>query len=343
MSDLSERQEMLLGLIVREYVDTAQPIGSKYLAEKFKLDISSATIRNEMSALTESGFLRQPHTSAGRVPTEEGYRYFVQRLIGETDLPTADKRTISHQFFQAGGDMDQWMRLAASILAQHSSAASLVTAPAVERAVFRHLELISIQNRQVLLVLVLRGGKVEQQYLTLEEPASQTDLAQLAATVNERLTGADAAAVERLAAGLPPLPRMVAAMTADMMRRGDLPATDAMIHDGLANVLQAPEFADQVMAGRALRLLEEHSLLRDFLSRVMGSEVGGVHVVIGGEGAWEDLRDCALVISRYGAPGLATGAVGVIGPTRLAYGRTISAVRYVSAVMSDLVTETLNG
>jgi heat-inducible transcriptional repressor len=336
---LNDRQGMLLGLIVREYVEHAQPIGSKYLVETFHLELSPATVRNEMVALTDAGYLRQPHTSAGRVPTEEGYRYFVQRLIGDTELPTAEKRTISHQFFQARGNLDQWMRLAASILAQHSSAAALVTAPMVDRVEFRHVELISIQGRQVLLVLVLQGGDVQQQFLSLEEPLSQMELAQAAAQVNAMLEGADYSVAEAKAAAMPPIHQSVAAVVLDLMRRADYLSAAEVVHDGLANVLSQPEFADKGLANRALGLLEEHGKLRGFLAGVLGAEVGGVHVVIGGEGNWEDLRDCSIVISRYGTPGSATGALGVLGPTRMAYGRTISTVRYVSAVMSELVTE----
>jgi heat-inducible transcriptional repressor len=343
MELLTERQDMLLGLIVREYVEHAQPVGSKYLVETFHLDLSSATVRNEMLALSDSGYLRQPYTSAGRVPTEKGYRYFVQRLIGDTELPTAEKRTISHQFFQARGDMDQWMRLAASILAQHSSAAAMVTAPIVDRAIFRHLELILIQGRQVLLVMVLQGGDVQQQFLTLEVPITQAELGQAAAQLNAMLEGADCGRVGGAAIGLTPVQQSVVAVVLDLMRRADYLSTAGVVHDGLANVLSQPEFADQELASRALRLLEEQGALRSFFTRALSAEVGGVHVVIGGEGDYEDLRDCSVVISRYGTPGLVSGALGVLGPTRLAYGRTISTVRYVSEVMSDLVTETLNG
>jgi heat-inducible transcriptional repressor len=340
---LTDRQEFLLGLIVREYVETVQPVGSKTLVDRYHLNFSSATTRNDMLALTEEGYLRQPHTSAGRVPTEEGYRYFVQRLLGETELPPAEKRTISHQFFQARGDVDQWMRLAASILARHSSAASLVTAPAADQAVFRQLQLISIRSQQALLVLVLQGGKVQQQYITLEEPLSQEDLSQAAAQINGCFADADVEKVEASLEMAAPLERIILTVVADMMHRADFVATAEMVHDGLANVLKTPEFADPELVSRTLRLLEEQSLLGEFLSRALGSEVGGVQVVIGGEGDWEDLRDCSMVIARYGTPGLATGALGVIGPMRMAYGRTISAVRYVSSLMSDLVSETLSG
>ena len=135
MSDLTERQKMILALIIRDYIDSAQPVGSKRLVEIYSLKMSPATVRNEMLALSDLGYLRQPHTSAGRVPTEEGYRYFVGQLMGHTELPLETKRTIVHQFYQAGMDVDRWMRLAASVLAHQSQAASLVTAPHSVRAI----------------------------------------------------------------------------------------------------------------------------------------------------------------------------------------------------------------
>src|SRR5512136_1627918 len=181
MTDLTERQRLILALVVRDYIETAEPVGSKRLVEHDKLDLSSATIRNEMSALTEMGLLRQPHTSAGRVPTEEGYRYFVTHIVYQADLPGPARDTISHQFYQARQDVEQWMPLAASILAQHSKAASIVTAPHSERSRFKHVELISTQGRQVLMVLVMTGGEVSQQILTLAEPVAQELLSQIAA------------------------------------------------------------------------------------------------------------------------------------------------------------------
>ncbi len=339
MPGLTNRQEFFLGLIVREYVQAAQPVGSRTLVARYALDFSPATVRNEMVALTEAGMLRQPHTSAGRVPTDDGYRYFVQRLTADADLPSAEKRTISHQFYQAQGDVDQWLRLAASVLAQHSSVASVVTAPSADRTLLRHLELISVQARQVQLILVLQGGEVLQQMLSPQQPANQETLTRIAAQVTARCQGADAAAVERVDQGLDPLAPEILRLVAEMMRRADSSPSPDVIYDGLSNVLNQPEFADRELAQRAMHLIEEHTLLSGFLARVLAPEVGGVQVVIGGEGQWEDLRDCSMVVARYGAPGLATGALGVLGPVRMAYDRTISAVRYVATVMSELVTE----
>ena len=143
MQLLTERQETILALVVHEYIESAIPVSSKQLVSKYNLGVSSATVRNEMVALAEANVIRQPHTSAGRVPTEEGYRYFVRTLLGDSDLSSHEKRTISHQFHQARADVDEWVRLGASVLAQHSHVASVVTAPHPERAIFKHLELIN--------------------------------------------------------------------------------------------------------------------------------------------------------------------------------------------------------
>src|SRR3990170_8937895 len=156
---LGDRQKLILALVIRDYIENPQPVGSHHLVKYYALDFSPATVRNEMTALTERGFIRQPHTSAGRVPTEEGYRYFVQRLMGEVELPVAEQNTISHQFHQAQGDVNQWMRLAASVMSQHTRGAALITAPRGQSAYFKHVELISTQGRQVLMVLVVTSGE----------------------------------------------------------------------------------------------------------------------------------------------------------------------------------------
>ncbi len=343
MRPLTERQETILALVIHEYIDTAEPVASKTLVTRYNLGISPATARNEMAALTEAGLLRQPHTSAGRVPTEEGYRYFVQRLLGETELPADEKRLISHQFHQARADIEEWVRLAASVLAQHSRAASLVTTPRSARAIFKHLELISTLGRQVLLVLVLQGGDVRQQMLTLAEPVPQAQLEATAAEITRACMGLDAAGVAAQASRFSALGQEVTRLVAEVMSRADAVSSGEVYHDGLANMLRQPEFADSEAVRQSLRLLEERSFLEEVLAKALSPTVGGVQVVIGGEGAWEELKDCSMVLARYGAPGYATGALGVLGPIRMAYGRTISAVRYVAGLMSDLVIDTFAG
>ncbi|NJD58420.1 MAG: heat-inducible transcription repressor HrcA [Anaerolineales bacterium] len=342
MTTLTERQRLILALIIHTYVDTAQPVGSKALIERYKLDTSSATIRNDMVELTEAGYLRQPYTSAGRVPTEEGYRYFVRQLMGQTELPMNTRRTITHQFYQAGRDVNRWMRLAASVLAHQSQGASLVTSPRPESARFKHLSLISTHGRQVLMVMVWTGGQVRQQMLTLAEPVSQDQLTAAASHINLVCEGLDTEAITALRDQFDALEQDVVKLIREEFDRMKLLVTGEVFRDGLTNVLSEPEFAESESARKALRVLEERSMLEDLLSRtVLTSGMDDVQVLIGGEGTWEDLRDCSIVLGRYGAPGLVTGALGVLGPTRMAYGRTVSAVRFVSGLLSDLVIEML--
>jgi heat-inducible transcriptional repressor len=340
MLPLSERQEMLLAIIVHEYIEAAEPVGSVHLVSKYALGVSPATVRNEMGALTDAGLLRQPHTSAGRVPTEEGYRYFVRRLLGETELPVNEKRMISHQFHQARPEVDEWVRLAASVLAHHSQAASLVTAPRQERAVFKHLELISTKTNQVLLVLVLQGGEVRQQVLASDESLDQPRLSQIADQITRACLGQGSQGVAAQASRLSGLSQEVTQLVAELLRTKDDLAAGMIFQDGVSNVLNQPEFASASNARVALRLLEERGFLEEIVGKAISPTVGGVQVVIGGEGAWTELRDWSMILARYGAPGFALGTLGVVGPTRMAYGHTISAVRYVADVMSDLVLET---
>ena len=342
MNNLTERQKLILALIIRDYIETAQPIGSRYLVENYNLNVSSATVRNDMLALSETGYLRQPHTSAGRIPTEEGYRFFVRQLMGHTELPSTTKRTIVHQFYQAGTDIDRWMRLAASVLAHQSQAASLVTAPRSERSVFKHLELISTRGRQVLMVLVLSGGEVNQQMLTLAEPISQERLSIVAQSFNDLLLGLDNESIAALSVKFDALEQDIIKLILDDLRHTSDMLTGEIYHDGLAHVLTEPEFETTDIARNALRVFEERQLLEDLLTRtVLSNDLGGVQVLIGGEGNWEELRDFSIVLARYGAPGLATGTLGVLGPIRMPYGRTISTVRFVASLLSDLVEDIL--
>jgi len=235
------------------------------------------------------------------------------------------------------------MRLAASVLANQSQAASLVTAPQHLATEFKHLELISTHARQVLMVVVLQSGEVRQQVLTLAEPVGQEVLSATAARITSLCQGLT---IERIQT----LPAPEDSLTADILkiiRESPQPTASAIggevYRDGLLNVLGEPEFAEGESARRALRVLEERPFLENLLTQtVLNTEVGGVQVIIGGEGNWEELSECSIVLSRYGVPDLVTGALGVIGPMRMAYDQTISAVRFVAGILSEIVLETQN-
>jgi heat-inducible transcriptional repressor len=343
MNELSERQRLILSLVIHEYIRTATPVASKHMVEQYNLDFSSATVRNELAELTEKGYLRQPHLSAGRVPTEEGYRLFVGTLVQDIELPESMRRTISHQFYQMRQDVEQWTRLAASVLALQSRGASLVTVPHPDQAHFKHMELIISRGRQVLMVLVLMGGEILQHLIMLAEPVSQERLSEVADLLTHLLKNLSVEQIISVSQEMDVLEKEIFDMVVDEMQQADSLVSGEVILDGITNVLAEPEFAGSEEARRALRVLEEKPLLQHLLSQTIlnNPTANGVQVLIGGEGAWDSLSQCSVVLARYGTPGLATGTLGVLGPMRMPYGRTISIVRFLSGLLSDLVNDTM--
>jgi heat-inducible transcriptional repressor len=328
---------MILGLVVREYVKDAAPVSSRRLAQSYGLRVSTATIRNDLAHLEELGYLTHPHTSAGRVPTAKGYRFFVGRLMGDVALPVQERRTIIHQFHQAPRGLDQWMPLAASILTRTSHGAALVTAPQAVETVFKHVQLIATQGRMVLLVLVLRGGIVTQQILTLAEPLEQAELSATSDRLNILCEALTADEIRQQIDDMAFFDAKIATFIADIMEHNERRAAGAVYRDGLSEVLQEPEFSEGENAHGLVRVMEERNFLDTILADALGPEVGNIRVLIGGEGRWEELEMCSLVLTRYGVTGFATGALGVVGPIRMSYARAISGLRFVSELLSDMV------
>lgn len=332
---LTERQERLLAMVVHNYVETGKPAGSKALVEDFGLDISSATVRNDLATLGELGYVTQLHTSAGRIPTERGYRYFVQKLLGEFHLPLHERQMIRHQFHQARLDMDQWIRLSAAILARTSRSASFVTAPIARANKLKHLQLIATQGRLVLMVVVLYGGEVKQQMLTLAEPLAQSRLSAAADRLNALFMDADYEELSNRMSShqLDTLEKEISRLLLDILNRADNRPISDVYRDGLVNIL------DDEGTRHAVRLLEERTLLGTVLAETQAQGGDGVQVVIGGDGRWEELRDCTMILSRYGVTDSFYGTVAVVGPTRMPYDRNVAAVRYVADLLSGFVYE----
>ena len=328
---LSDRQESILRLVVRNYIETGQPVGSVTLVQQFDLDISSATVRNELSVLGDLGYLMQQHTSAGRIPTELGYRYFVQKLLGEFHLPLHEQQMIRHQFHQARLELNQWMQLAAATLARTSQGASFVTAPRSHANRYKHLQLIATQGRMVLLVLVLHSGEVKQQMLTLAEPLPQARLSIAADHLNSLFENTTFDEIRRNMGQLDTLEFEITRLVLDILGRSDNRSISEIYRDGLINLLEDEG------TRQAVRVLEERTLLANVISQSMLPESRGVQVVIGGDGRWEELKDCTIILSRYGVPDDFSGTVAVIGPTRMSYGRNVAAVRYIADLMSNFV------
>lgn len=339
---LTPRRQLILRIVVRSYIETAMPVSSKTVSRHPGLDVSPATVRNEMSYLEDHGYLTHPHTSAGRVPTEKGYRYFVEQLMADVRLSPEERRMIEHQFYQAQLDLNLWMRLAATVLAHSAHGAAVVAPPRVPHFRVKHLELISTHGPRVLLVLVLQEGLIKQQIITLTNPRGQEDLSRISRWLNDVFAGLEANEIRQQIVALPELEQEIGTLVAQMMTEVDSRG-GPVFRDGLVNVLAQPEFAGsgQLVAqvfsdGGPLDLI-----LGDMVS--MAADRGSVQIVIGSEGQRNELSNFSLVLSRYGVNGYATGALGVLGPLRMQYARTVSVVRFVSQLLSSLVFDMYGG
>jgi heat-inducible transcriptional repressor len=337
LPELTQRQEEILALIIRAYTQKPEPVGSKYLVETFDLGFSSATIRNEMAVLEELNYISAPHKSAGRVPTEDGYRYFVQRIINQSDLPLSEQKHLAEKFQTLPMATEQWMRIAATILARTTQSASLITPPVAETSRFKHVELIAIQGRLVLMVLVLQGGLVHQRMLNLADPVPQKQLSEAANRINALCLDLYAHQIRMKSVQLPLLEREVTELAAELMERADSNRVRTIYRDGLSDIIGS--FHDGEGAQQAIRVFEERAFLDTILTELLDTLANDVRVIVAGDGRWNELSHLTMVLSRYGVPGQISGAVGVLGPTHINYGRAISSVRYVSSLMTNRLVD----
>jgi heat-inducible transcriptional repressor len=332
----TERQRAILRLIVQDYIGGGRPVGSKSLVDRYPIGVSSATIRNEMAELEELGYIEHLHTSGGRVPTVDGYRFYVRHLMGQVELPSVEQIMISHQFRQAAVQLDAWMELAATVLAESAGNISVVTAPRTAVPKVRHLELISLQPRLALVILVTVESLVRQAMIHLPEPVSQESLSQLADVMARDLRGLTANELERRLPGTAGIGQAVLEQATAMLR--DLDAVDRteMHHSGVEHIVAQPDFEDAERQ-RVLALLRGGAFLSAVLPRL--SERPEVQVFIGDESLPDELRRCGVVVATYGVDGAVTGLLGVLGPTRMSYWRTISSVQYMARLMSEFVSD----
>lgn len=346
MTPLSQRKQQILRALVQEYVRTATPVASETLVRKYGLNFSSATVRHELAGLEEAGLIYQPHTSAGRVPTDLGYRYFVEHLVEDSTLSLDEQRLIRHQFYQVQDQLDQWVRLTASVMARLLHSAAVMTSPRASEGRLKHFEVLSVSDLSAHLVLVLLDGTVKQQRLLLEAPLQQAELSALssrlntlfyeksAAELDEMLSRYDSSSVEHL----------VGSSIVRMLEQHGDPLGDVFYREGVVNILEQPEYSRigpeeerNERVRKVLEVLEQNRFLPALASQLRDAD--GVQVIIGGENDWDEMRDVSLVVARYGREDKVSGLLGVIGPTRMQYGRAIAVVRYMTQVMNELLSE----
>jgi heat-inducible transcriptional repressor len=333
---LTERRSSLLNLIVEEYVDTAVPVGSQYIVRKHSMPVSSATVRLEMARLEEEGYISQPHTSAGRVPSDKGYRYYVESLMAEETLPWQERETIRHQFHQAERAMEQWFQLAAAVLAHSVSNFAVVTSPRSKETRLRHVQMVPMQETTALCVVVLNEARIRQQVMSFRQPVEASMLTNAAGRVSERLEGMTPAEIRVQPEAASELESQIILNVAELMEQEALALGD-VFRDGVREVLSQPEFARSERILDLIDVLEQRTLPSAIPIRHLSED--GISVVIGAENSHEAMRDCSIVVARYGIEGGASGVVAVLGPTRMRYARTIPTVRYLADLLGDLIAQ----
>jgi heat-inducible transcriptional repressor len=339
---LEARSAAILRAIIEEYVATAQPVGSAALVERYGLSISPATVRNVMAELETAELLGHPHTSAGRVPTDRGYRLYVESITDSVSLAPVEQLMIRHQFGQVEFASEQWFRLAAATLASATRAAAIATQAKPGTCRVRRIDIVASGERLASLVAVLADGPIKQLLLSLDRDYEQAELDAVARTLDGLLGGRTAdevdAVLEDLRAASQPVEGILLVATerlARVMHELDANAVEEVFSEGLLNVMAEPEFERTERIRRIFAILQDRDYLGRLVQRLASEQ--DVQVFIGSENEHQEMADVSLVVAPYGRVGRAIGVVGVIGPTRMAYPHAISTVRYVRGLMNELV------
>ena len=337
-SPLDDREEAILRSVIREHIVSGEPIGSRTVSKGRRLDLSPATIRNIMSELEDRGFLIQPHTSAGRVPTAKAYRVYVDRMIRRPKMSVAQARAIDEAMLPRRGEITDLLTETSRQLSFFSQQVGVVLAPELERIVVEHMEFVRLDAHRVVAVLVGRSGVVHNRILFVDAPMEQSELDRIGRYLSQEFCGRTLPRIREL---LREKMKEERAAYDELMARGlelgrkTLAAEtgEAEVYvDGASNLLGSPEFADPERVKTLFQALERKRTLIDLLGRVLSDR--GVQVVIGDEQPSDDLADCSLVASTYGAGGRVMGTLGIVGPKRMEYARAIALVDHLAQLLN---------
>src|SRR2546430_1824782 len=361
MTPLSPRKQQILCALVEEYIHSATPVASETLVRKYGLPFSSATVRHELAGLEELDLINQPHTSAGRVPTDLGYRYFVEHLMQESALSLDEQRLIRHLFYQVQDQLDQWVRLTASVMARLLHSGAVMTPPRSSEGRLKHVEVLSVTDFSAHIVLVLADGTLQQQRLLLDTQTFQEDLTSITARLNPLIQNKTAVEINDWLITYDPIPVervIVNAIVRILEQHSDIQVDDFYGVD-VVNILEQshpppavhlePEderverirkMMEETEHKRILKVMDEleHKRILPPLAAQLPS-ADRVQVLIGGENQWDEMKDVSMVLARYGQKDKVGGLLVAIGPTRMQYGRAIAVVRYMAQVMNELLAD----
>lgn len=333
-----QRRLAVLRAVVEDFVSTNEPVGSKAIVERHGLGVSAATVRNDMAALEEEGYITHPHTSAGRIPTDKGYRLFVDRLDELRQMSPAERRAIE-RFIAGAVDLDDVLRRSVRLLSQLTRQAAVISYPSLSRSTVRHIEIVPVAATRIMVVVITDAGRVEQRVADLPEPLDADDVADLRAEVNRALDGKPLSAATDVVESLPedvrstlrPAMAIVCTLLIDALVE---PADSRILVGGAANLTRhSADFRSSL--SEVLEALEEHVVLLKLIDE--SDAAAGVHVSIGAENPTPGLQSTSVVTASYGEGGNLLGGLGVVGPTRMDYAGNIGAVMTVARYVSRLI------
>jgi len=335
---LEPRKQEILKAVVREFTVTAVPVGSQQLVSRHFLNLSSATIRNELSELGELGYLAQPHTSAGRIPTDRGYRYFVDFLMDLEPVPPQVEAYIQGELQLAPHDPQLLLERVATTLATVTRNAAIASSPSGPLARIKHIDLAALEARAVLIIVLVEGNLLRQHVTMAGRPVDQAELTRLANKLNLELRGKDreqiAARLQRLGEGLE---KEILARVCEVLEQFERSSDTIVIHDGVRNLVRQPEFAEASRLHQVLEVLEESRYLAVLLQQLASDS--GLQIVIGSENEMRQLRSCTLVLTTYGPSSRIRGVLGVVGPTRMDYPQVVGRLQTVARWASERMAE----
>lgn len=338
--DFSERMRRVLGAVVEDYIVTAEPVGSKIISKNLSFNLSSATIRNIMADLEELGLLYQPHTSAGRIPTEKGLRFYVDFLLDIHELEQGEREEIRSKYLGYQTEAEDLFKETSRILSSSSHHLGVVWAPKMSLAVLQHIEFVRLRKYQVMAVLVSPTGLVYHRVIEMEEDFSQSELDHLSNYMNSFLTGltlqqAREKLIDEMKVEKGIYDRLFAQALRLVQRAlspGDEP--DVFI-EGRTNIIHEPEFGNLSIMTDLFRAFEEKATLVKLLDKCMNPK--GVRIAIGSESEVQEMETCSLVTSTYSYKGKVLGALGVIGPRRMNYSKVIPLVDYTAKLLTEIL------
>lgn len=343
VSDLNKRRNKILAAIIESYIKTAKQVSSRYISKMYDFDLSPATIRNEMSELEDMGYLTHPHTSAGRVPTDEGYRFYVNELMDVQELSIKEISQINKNFELKFKVVENVIEITNNLLSKLSHQTSLILYPKLDKSSFKHVELIHLKHKKVLIVLMTNSGMVKNSIVELkEEDITSAQLKKISNFLNYELYGMPLGDVRnhlesRMLQEKDILYRLFKDTIGIFKRIFENIHEDKLALEGIDHILDNPEFEDLKKSRLIFKMLGQRKLLTNFLRKDLNQE--SVHLTIGKEFPVESVNDCSVVTACYKISNQTIGCLGILGPKRMQYGRMVALVKYVSKCISDALTD----